>query len=622
MRLRKPLAYYHFQYGTALWGLQKMYLLMDKQKNRGQDGAGLACAKIDVPPGVPFLSRERVNEPRPVWGSLVEKVEKLWQETLREYPSITTDPQLLTNVFPFAGELYLGHLRYGTHGLNRIENCHPVIRPNNWRTRTLAVAGNFNLTNVNELFERLVGELGQHPVFRTDTETVLERVGHFLDVENQRLFDQFKQAGLTNVEISERIARELDLTRIIERSASNWDGGYTMGGIVGHGDAFVARDPNGIRPCYYAIQEEFIIVASERPAIATVFNLPTEAIDELPPAHVLTIKANGSYTLKPFAEPQTRKSCSFERIYFSRGTDFDIYKERKLLGRFMAERVERAIGGDLNNTVFGFIPNTSLVAFMGLIKELDARLSRQKAERIKSGMASLTTDQIQEIITERVRIENVIIKDTKSRTFISDEKNRKNMAEHVYDITYGSIREGQDNLVCIDDSIVRGNTLQQSILKMLARLKPKKLVIVSSAPQIRYPDCYGIDMSRLDEFIAFRAAISLLTTRGLGHIIQEVYSGCLELQSQRALTSRNLVQRIYEPFSDEEISDEIARLLYIPELNCSLQVVYQSVEGMHKALNGDFGDWYFTGNYPTPGGNQVCNQAFIHFVEGKKKRAY
>jgi amidophosphoribosyltransferase len=599
-----------------------MYLLMDKQKNRGQDGAGLACGKIEVPPGVPFLSRERVSEPRPVWGTLVSRVEKLWQETLREYPSVATDPQLLAEVFPFAGELYLGHLRYGTHGLNRVENCHPVVRPNNWRTRTLALAGNFNLTNVNELFDRLVNELGQHPVFKTDTETVLERVGHFLDVENQRLFDQFKHQGLANPEISRRIAQELDLLRILERSASNWDGGYTLGGILGHGDAFVARDPNGIRPCYYSIQEDFIIVASERPAMATVFHLPTEAIQELPPAHALTIKADGSYALQPFAEPRKRQSCSFERIYFSRGTDFDIYKERKLLGRFMAERVERAIDGDLNNTVFGFIPNTSLVAFMGLIKELDARLSRQKAERIKNGLASLTTDQIQEIITERVRIENVIIKDTKSRTFISDETNRKHMAEHVYDITYGSIREGQDNLVCIDDSIVRGNTLQQSILKMLARLKPKKLIIVSSAPQIRYPDCYGIDMSRLDEFIAFRAAISLLHTRGLGHIIQEVYTGCLELQRQRALTSCNLVQRIYEPFADEDISEEIARLIYIPELNCPLQVVYQSVEGLHKALNGDFGDWYFTGNYPTPGGNQVCNQAFIHFVEGKKKRAY
>jgi len=621
VRLRKPLDHYLRTYGTALWGLNKVSLLLEKQHNRGQDGAGLACLKLDVPPGYPYLARERVIEPAPPWQSLLKVIGKQLQDVRQREPDITRDPQRLKQEFDFAGELYLGHLRYGTHGNYSIEYCHPVIRHNNWRARTLLCAGNFNLTNADDQFNKLI-ELGQHPRMFSDTVTILERIGHFLDDANQDLFDIHKKKGLANADISLAIGRDLDILGLLKRSAKYWDGGYTIGGLIGHGDAFVCRDPWGIRPCFYYANEDVVAVASERPALATTFNVTMDDIKELAPGHALVIKADGRFTVGAFIEAQTQQSCSFERIYFSRGSDRDIYTERKALGRLMAPNILASVDNDLNNTVFSYIPNTSQVAFWGLLKALEDVHNLYKTRRIQSLPTPLDAQVLTGILSERVRVEYVILKDTNLRTFITDDTHRDDMVGHVYDITYGTIRPGLDNLVCLDDSIVRGTTLRQSILRILARLQPKSIVIASSAPQIRYPDCYGIDMSQLGRFIAFQAAIDLLKETGQGHVIDLVYQLCRQADVDGTITADNYVKRIYAPFTEQQIADRAALLLTPPDLGIPVKIVYQPLANLRQAIPRHTGDWYFSGNYPTPGGNKVVNQAFINYYEGRDHRAY
>lgn len=620
LRLKKPLQFYSEKYGTPFYGLNKMYLLMEKQHNRGQDGAGLANIKLNPTPGKKYISRIRSNDPQAI-KDLFSKVMGRFVELEKTNPELLKDSEYLKENFAFSGELFLGHLRYGTFGGNSIENCHPFLRQNNWMTRNLVVAGNFNLTNVDELFGLLV-ELGQHPKEKTDTVTVMEKIGHFLDEENQMLFDQYKTLGYSNTQISELIAQHLDVQRVLARASKEFDGGYAMCGLFGHGDAFVVRDPNGIRPAFYYEDDEICVVASERPPIQTAFNIPADQIKELDPGYAYIIKRDGRSSLKKIREPQTKLSCTFERIYFSRGNDKDIYQERQNLGKNVVPLVLKTVNYDLDNTVFSFIPNTAETAFYGMIKALEDHLNDKKIEQIALLGNDRSKEKIEAIIRQRARIEKIAIKDAKLRTFITQDSARDEMVAHVYDVTHGAVKRGVDTLVVIDDSIVRGTTLKRSIIKMLDRLGPKKIIIVSSAPQIRYPDCYGIDMAKLGDFIAFQAAVQLLKENGKEDVLQVVYKKCKDQESAPKETVRNYVKEIYAPFSAEQISAKIAELVTPSDIAAKVDVIFQTIEGLHEACPGHHGDWYFTGNYPTPGGNAVVNKAFIYYMEGKAGRAY
>ncbi|MFP4046992.1 MAG: amidophosphoribosyltransferase [Bacteroidales bacterium] len=620
IRFLKPLEYYQAKYGSWMYGLQKLYLLMEKQHNRGQDGAGITSLKLDTKPGEKYIHRYRTNEASPI-KKIFDKVNKEHLKIQEHHPELLNDPTWCKSHLPFAGEIYLGHLRYGTFGQNNIEYVHPVMRENNWKSRNLILAGNFNLTNVDELFNKLLS-LGQHPKDFSDTVTVLEKVGHFLDEENQLLFRQYKNEGFSNKEISPLIENNININKILQESSKDWDGGYAVAGIIGHGDAFVMRDPWGIRPAYYYYDDEIAVVTSERPVIQTVMNVPGENIHEIDPGKALIIKKDGSISHDEIRVPQERKSCSFERIYFSRGSDKDIYKERKKLGELIIPTVLKTIGYDLDNTVFSFIPNTAETAFYGMIRGLEKYQVQQQKKKILEEKDNLTDDKLENILSKNIRVEKIAIKDVKLRTFIAQESGRKDLVGHVYDITYGTVKKNIDNLVIIDDSIVRGTTLKESILQILDRLEPKKIVIVSSSPQIRFPDCYGIDMAKLSNFIAFQAAIALLKERGMENVINEVYKKSKEQEYLPKEQIVNYVKEIYKPFSQEEISNKISALLKADNIKAEVDIVYQSVENLHKACPDNKGDWYFTGNYPTPGGNKVVNTAFINFIEGKNRRAY
>ena len=620
IRLKKPLQYYVDKYGTAFYGLNKLHLLMEKQHNRGQDGAGVANIKLDMEPGERYISRYRSIDPKPI-QDIFDHINSRFQQIGEENPELLKDVEYLKRNAGFTGELFLGHLRYGTFGRNSIESCHPFLRQNNWITRNLVVAGNFNLTNVDELFEVLL-EIGQHPKEKSDTVTVMEKIGHFLDVENQEMYNKYEALGYPIREIYHKISENLDIPHILKNSSEVWDGGYAMAGLFGHGDAFVLRDPNGIRPAYFYDDEEICVVASERPVIQTAFNLKYNQIQELTPGHALIIKKNGEVSEVEINAPREAKKCSFERIYFSRGNDIDIYKERKDLGRHVVPNVLKMIDYDLDNSVFSFIPNTAESSFYGMIKGLEDHLNQEKMKAILALEGKGTPEQIEKIIMQRARIEKIAIKDAKARTFITQDDTRDDMVAQVYDVTYGSVVRGKDNLVVIDDSIVRGTTLKQSILRILDRLGPKRIVVVSSAPQIRYPDCYGIDMARMGDFIAFDAAINLLKQNGKAHIIDEVYRKSKEQEFSPKEQIVNYVKEIYEPFTAQEISDKIAEMLTPPDINAEVRIVYQTIEDLHESCPGNTGDWYFTGDYPTPGGNKVVNKAFINFIEGKNERAY
>ena len=620
IRLKQPLQYYVDKYGTAFYGINKLHLLMEKQHNRGQDGAGVANIKLDMDPGERYISRYRSIDPKPI-QDIFEHINERFQAIGEEDPAKLKDVQYLKKHAGFTGELFLGHLRYGTFGRNSIESCHPFLRQNNWITRNLVVAGNFNLTNVDELFSILL-EIGQHPKEKSDTVTVLEKIGHYSDVENDELLGHYQSLGYSNQEAYKKIADQLDIEKILKNASADWDGGYAMAGLFGHGDAFVLRDPSGIRPAYWYEDDEVCVVASERPVIQTAFNLRTEAVHELTPGHALIIKKNGTVSEVEINVPKIENKCSFERIYFSRGNDKDIYNERKNLGRFVVPNVLKTIDYDLDNTVFSFIPNTAESSFYGMIKGLEDHLNDRKHDALVALGAHATPEKIKEIIYQRARIEKIIIKDAKARTFITQDDARDDMVAQVYDITYGSVVRGKDNLVVIDDSIVRGTTLKQSVLRILDRLGPKHIVIVSSAPQIRYPDCYGIDMAKMGDFIAFDAAIALLKEQGKTAIIEDVYKKSKAQENAPKEQIVNFVKEIYAPFTPEEISAKIAQLLTPENINATVQIVYQTVEDLHKACPGNTGDWYFSGNYPTPGGNKVVNKAFINYIEGKNERAY
>ncbi|MGE5418788.1 MAG: amidophosphoribosyltransferase, partial [Chloroflexota bacterium] len=598
----------------------KMYLMMEKQHNRGQDGAGIAGIKMSIEPGKRYIFRQRSNKPnsiREIFGMIYEDINAL-QKT---HPDGFNDPSFIRKTVPFSCDIYLGHLRYGTYGNYNIDYVHPVSRENNWKSRNLVMAGNFNLTNVGEVFSSLL-ELGQTPVAFSDTVTILENIGHRLDEENERLYWQFKERGHSKREISPLIEENLDLGSILRKASRNWDGGYAMAGMVGHGDAFVMRDPSGIRPAFYYMNDEVVVVASERPVIQTVFNVRTDDVIELPPAHAIIIKKSGDTKIEQIREPAELKQCSFERIYFSRGTDKNIYRERKKLGELLTDPVLKAVDYDLDHTVFSYIPNTAESAFYGLIKGVEVHLNKVKLEKIVNGNGTLGKEEIEKIINERPRVEKIAVKDVKLRTFITEDKQRDDLVEHVYDVTYGVIRRGKDNLVVIDDSIVRGTTLKKSIIRILDRLDPKKIVVVSSSPQIRYPDCYGIDMAKLGDFIAFRAAIELLKDTGKEALINDVYRMAIEELKKPVCDMKNMVQEIYRPFTADDISQKISSMLRSEDIRSEVKIVFQSIEGLHEACPGHTGDWYFTGDYPTPGGNKVVNQSFVNFVEGRNVRAY
>lgn len=620
LRLKKPLQFYLEKYGTAFYGLSKLHLMMEKQINRGQDGAGVANIKFDMQPGERYISRYRSIDSKPI-QDIFDHINSRFKQIEEEDPAKLKDVEYLKKNAGFTGELFLGHLRYGTFGRNSIESCHPFLRQNNWITRNLAVAGNFNLTNVDELFDVLL-EIGQHPKEKSDTVTVLEKIGHYLDVENDEMLQSLTAQGYAIPEIYERIAQNLDIERILKRASEDWDGGYAMAGLFGHGDAFVLRDPSGIRPAFWYEDDEVCVVASERPVIQTAFRLKYDQVNELTPGSALIIKKSGKVSEVKINEPRDLKSCSFERIYFSRGNDYDIYAERKNLGKLVVDQVLKAVDYDLDNSVFSFIPNTAETSFYGMIKGLEDYLNDKKFQAILDLGANPSPEQLKEIIYQRARIEKIAIKDAKLRTFITQDDARDDLVAHVYDITYGSVVRGKDNLVVIDDSIVRGTTLKQSILRILDRLEPVKIVVVSSAPQIRYPDCYGIDMAKMGDFIAFEAAIQLLKEQGKSHIIDDVYKKCIEQASLPKEQIKNYVKEIYAPFTAEEISAKIAVLLTPPNIKAKVEIVYQSIENLHAACPNHKGDWYFTGNYPTPGGNKVVNRAFINFIEGKNERAY
>jgi amidophosphoribosyltransferase len=620
IRLLKPLSFYLEKYGTTTYGLNKLWLMMEKQHNRGQDGAGVATIKLDVPPGYRYISRYRSNSPQPI-KDIFEKINSSFYALQDKAPERLRDAEWMKKNVPFVGELLMGHLRYGTFGGNSIEYCHPFLRQNNWKTRNLVLAGNFNLTNVDELFDLLV-KLGQHPKEKSDTVTVMEKIGHFLDDENQEIFQKYKSSKKSNEEISQLIAEEMDVQSILSRATKEFDGGYAMVGMMGHGDSFVLRDPAGIRPAFYYKDDEVVVVASERPAIQTAFNVPLESICAIKPGHALIIKRNGDISEKLVRQPLPRKECSFERIYFSRGSDADIYRERKDLGKYLVPRILKSVNFDFDNTVFSYIPNTAEASFFGLREGLsDHRIAKQKQLLVEKG-GKISAEELDKILNIVIRTEKIAIKDAKLRTFITGDSGRDDLVTHVYDSTYGVVRKGVDNLVLIDDSIVRGTTLKQSILRIMDRLRPKKIVIASSAPQIRYPDCYGIDMAKLGDFIAFQAAIALLKERGQADLIQEVYK---KSKAQEHLPKEqivNYVKEIYRPFTADEISAKITQLLTPEGLHAEVDIVYQSIEGLRMSCPNHTGDWYFTGDYPTPGGNKVVNKSFINYVEGKNVRAY
>ena len=622
LKLKKPLDFYLKKYGTALYGLNKMYLLMEKQHNRGQDGAGLANIKFDVEPGTRYISRYRSVKNQPI-KDIFSYINKRFETLHEDAPEKLNDVEYLKANEAFTGELFLGHLRYGTFGKNKKENCHPFLRQNNWMTRNLVVAGNFNLTNVDELFDLLVN-IGQHPKEVSDTVTIIEKIGHFLDQENTRIFRELIEKGVDNKEISSHIAKNLDIEAILKNASLDWDGGYTMAGLLGHGDSFVIRDPNGIRPAFWYEDDEVFVVTSERPVIQTAFNVKWEKIKELKPGNALIIKKDNSFKEVEINAPKEVTKCSFERIYFSRGTDIDIYKERLQLGKLVVNQVLSAIDYDLKNTVFSFIPNTAEMSYYGMVKEIENYLSEVKKKKIKQLNPSVLNynDELDKILSIRTRAEKIMVKDAKLRTFITQDDSRDEMVAHVYDITYGSLERNKDSVVIIDDSIVRGTTLKQSVIRILDRLEPKKIVIVSSAPQIRYPDCYGIDMAKLGNFIAFQAAIDLIKQKGMENLITEVYNKCKSSEKNGTLKVENHVKAIYQPFEYEEVSDKISSLLTHENINADVKIIFQTVENLHKACPNHKGDWYFTGNYPTPGGNKVVNRSFINYVEGIDKRAY
>ena len=608
IRLLKPLDFYQKKYGTKSFGINKMYLMMEKQHNRGQDGAGFATVKINAKPGQKYIYRERSSAKQPIQEVFSRVNEKIINLDKNE-----------ENI-PFHGELLLGHVRYGTFGQNNIESVHPFLRQNNWTHRNLIVAGNFNMTNNEELFENLV-KLGQHPKSKVDSVTVMEKIGHFLDDAVHKIYRDLKKEGYTKKEASPLIEKRLKISKILKKASKDWDGGYAMAGLLGHGDAFVLRDPNAIRPAYYFKNEEVVVVASERPVIQTVFNTSFESIQELEAGHSIVIKKSGKVAVLPILEKKERRACSFERIYFSRGSDKEIYFERKKLGELIFPEIVKALNGDLINTVFSYIPNTAETSFFGVVQQAQKHITDQSVKQVMESKNALSNDTLKKLFSLKPRIEKVAIKDAKLRTFISDDANRDELVAHVYDVTYGSIKK-TDTLVIIDDSIVRGTTLQKSILKILDRLSPKKVIVVSSAPQIRYPDCYGIDMAKMEDFIAFRAAIDLLKNQGKEGLIKKVYQDCLKELKLPAYKMKNKVCQIYSDFSDEEISSQISTMLKDKDIQAEIQVIFQPVKNLHKACPKNLGDWYFTGNYPTPGGNKVVNQAFINYFEGSRKRAY
>ncbi|SMO71138.1 amidophosphoribosyltransferase [Saccharicrinis carchari] len=620
IRLRKPLEYYKEKYGTWKYGLHKLYLLMEKQHNRGQDGAGVASLKLDQKSGTKYLSRRRSNKSNPI-QDVFQGINDSIAKVNGSNTDLINDPIWAKGNVPFCAELYLGHLRYGTFGRSSIDYVHPVMRENNWRSRNLVLAGNFNLTNVDEIFRNLE-DLGQHPKDFTDTVTMLENLGHFLDEENQLLFRQYKNEGYSNREISHKIEDSLDVKQILERSSRKWDGGYVVAGMFGHGDAFVTRDPWGIRPASYYIDDEVVVVASERAVIQTAMNVAYRDVQELKPGYALVVKKNGEVSEELVRVPQERRSCSFERIYFSRGSDKDIYQERKMLGRLLAPILLKMVDYDLDKTVFSYIPNTAETAFYGMVGAIREECDKNKMEQIKQLGADITDQKLQDIIQKEPRIEKIAVKDVKMRTFIADDQSRDDLVAHVYDVTYGVVKNQEDTLVIIDDSIVRGTTLKKSILSILDRLHPKKIIIVSSAPQIRYPDCYGIDMAKLGDFCAFQAAIALLKERGMQQVIDEVYKKCKEQQNLPKEEIVNYVKEIYKPFTAQEVSDKIAEMLTPDNIDAEVAIVYQTIENLHIACPNDKGDWYFTGNYPTPGGNKVVNTSYINFIEGVNSRAY
>ena len=620
LRLLKPMEYYLAKYGNTMYGLNKLYLLMEKQHNRGQDGAGVVNIKFDVEPGCKYINRLRSVSPSAI-KEIFSEIDQPFNDLQEKHPESMLDIDWLKHNIDFTGELFLGHLRYGTFGKISIQNTHPFVRANNWMTKNLVLAGNFNLTNVDELFKRLI-EIGQHPVETSDTVTVLEKIGNYLDEANELLFKKYKSEGYSKKQISPLIAKYIDVQEILTESCKNWDGGYVIAGLMGHGDAFVVRDPGGIRPAFYYRDDEVVVVTSERPVIQTVFNVPYESIHELTPGNALIIKRNGEISEKECIKPTIKKSCSFERIYFSRGTDKEIYQERKKLGKLLSPSILKAVNYDFENTVFSFIPNTAADAFNGLIEELNTFCNSVKRDELMKLGANPEAKEIDAILSLSPRVEKVAVKDIKLRTFITEDSQRDDLVAHVYDITYGTIRKGVDNLVVLDDSIVRGTTLKQSIIKILDRLGPKKIIIASSAPQLRYPDCYGIDMAKLNDFIAFKAAISLLKETHQEHIINEVYN---KSKAQEKLPKEeivNYVREIYKPFTIEQMSNKISELLTPKETHAEVQIVYQTIEDLHDACPNHTGDWYFTGKYPTPGGNKVVNKAFLNFIEGKQGRAY
>ncbi|MFZ4105296.1 amidophosphoribosyltransferase [Flavobacterium sp.] len=619
LRLKKPLEFYKEKYGSAFYGIQKMYLLMEKQHNRGQDGAGFASIKLDVEAGERYISRVRSNDAQPIQDVFAQINERINNE-MASHPEYADDVALQKAKIPYIGELFLGHVRYGTFGKNNIESVHPFLRQNNWMHRNLIVAGNFNMTNVKELFNSLV-ELGQHPKEMADTVTVMEKIGHFLDDEVTDLYLECKNNGLSKREASPIIAEKLDIAKILKRASRGWDGGYAMAGLLGHGDAFVLRDPAGIRPAYFYEDDEIVVVASERPVIQTVFNVPFEKVEELLPGNALIIKKNNSVLVQEINTPTIKKACSFERIYFSRGSDAEIYQERKNLGKLILPAVLEAIENDTDNAVFSYIPNTAETSFYGMIEAANDFLNQRKNHFILNNRKTLTKEKLEEILSVKIRTEKVAIKDAKLRTFITEDSSRDDLVAHVYDVTYGVIKP-TDNLVIIDDSIVRGTTLKMSILKMMDRLHPKRIVVVSSAPQIRYPDCYGIDMAKLEGLIAFQATMALLKERNLYHIVDGVYSKCKLQENMEDTEVVNYVTEIYAPFTDTEISNKIAELLTSETIQAEVKIIFQTIGNLHEACPKNLGDWYFTGDYPTPGGNRVVNRAFMNFYEGKDARAY
>ena len=618
IRLLKPLEFYKKKYGTPFYGLQKMYLMLEKQHNRGQDGAGFASIKLDMPPGHRFMSRVRSAKSQPI-KDIFKKINLEINEIENAITAKNLDSKELKKTFPFLGELMIGHLRYGTFGKNNIQNVHPFLRQNNWMHRNLIVAGNFNLTNVNELFDNLV-DLGQHPKEKADTITIMEKIGHFLDDEVAKIYKKLKKKGLDKKAMSPEIAQRLDIGKVLRKASRNWDGGYVIAGLIGHGDSFVLRDPAGIRPAFFYKNEEVIVVASERPAIQTVFNVKHDLVNEIQAGEALIIKKSGRLIKETINNPTQKASCSFERIYFSRGSDYDIYKERKELGRRLFPKILKSISSNFENTVFSFIPNTAETSFYGLIEKAQEYILDESRKKILK-LNKLSDKNLKPILSSRLRIEKVTIKDVKLRTFITEDTSRDDLVAHVYDITYGTVKP-TDTLVVIDDSIVRGTTLQKSILKILDRLEPKKIIVVSSAPQIRYPDCYGIDMARIEDFIAFRAMLALLNENKKNYLLREVYEKSKNALENKITNKKNYVKILYNQFTDEEISKKIAEILKSDGIKSKVEVIFQSVEDLHKSCPNHRGDWYFTGNYPTAGGNKVVSRAFINFYEGKKSRAY